>query len=119
MFGHLFVDGILVSIFSHNVVQNALRNLVSLSEMMFLGIPKSTLTYSKKFFVASRPLMVFLQDKRMHIFRNLSTTTNRQSCPFLVVGKPPTKSMESFSQGRVGIGKGWYRPCFLLLGLLV
>jgi hypothetical protein len=29
------------------------------------------------------------------------------------------KSMEILSQGRVGTFKGWYRPCFLLMGLLV
>jgi hypothetical protein len=27
--------------------------------------------------------------------------------------------MEMISQDRVGAGKGWYRPCFLLLVLLV
>jgi hypothetical protein len=27
--------------------------------------------------------------------------------------------MEMLSQGQVGTGKGWYKPCFLLLGLLV
>jgi hypothetical protein len=32
----------LVSILSHNVVQNSLRNMVSLSEMTLLGIPKCT-----------------------------------------------------------------------------
>lgn len=31
----------------------------------------------------------------------------------------PTKSMEIISQGRVRIGKRWYKPCFMLLGLLV
>ena len=27
--------------------------------------------------------------------------------------------MEMLSQGCIGTSKGWYRPCFLLLGLLV
>jgi len=63
--------------------------------------------------------MIFLQGMRMHILMNLSTPTNKLSCPFRVVAKPPTKSMEMLSQGLMGTGKGWYRPCFLLLGLLV
>jgi hypothetical protein len=67
----------LVSIFSQSVVQKALRNMVSLSKMMLLGIPKCTQTYSKNMFVSSCPLMVFLQGIRMHILLNLSTTTNR------------------------------------------
>jgi hypothetical protein len=62
------------SIFSQRVVQKALRNLVSLSKMMLLGIPKCTKTYSKNMFVASCPLMV-LQGIRMHILMNLSTTS--------------------------------------------
>ena len=65
-----------VSIFSYNVVQNALRNLVSLSEMMFLGIQKCTQTYPKNKFVASCPLIVFLQGIRTHILLNLWTTMN-------------------------------------------
>jgi hypothetical protein len=109
----------LVSIFSHIVVQNALRNLVSPSKMMLLGIPKCTQTCSMTIFVASCPLMVFLQGMRIHILFNLPTTTNRYSCPFLVVSKPSTKSMEMISQGQVGIGNGWYIPLFILLGLSV
>ena len=109
----------LVSIFSHNVVQNVRRNMVSLFEMMILCISNCIQTYSKKMCVASYSLMVFLQGMRMHIFQNLSTTTNKQSCPFLVFGKIPIKSMEMLSQGQVGIGNGWYRPCFLLLILIV
>jgi hypothetical protein len=66
----------LVSI-SQSVVQKALRNLVSLSEMMLLGIPKCTQTCSKNMFVDSCPLMVFLQGIKMHILLNLSTTTNK------------------------------------------
>ena len=88
-------------------------------EMMLLGIPKCTQTYSKNMFVASCPLMVFLQGIRMHTLLNLSTTTNKYSCLFLVVGRPPTKSMEMLSHGLVGIGNEWYKPCFLLSGFLV
>ena len=61
----------LVSIFSHNVVQNSLRNIVSIYEMMLLGIPKCTHTYSKNKFVSSYSLIVFLQGMRMHIFVGL------------------------------------------------
>jgi len=66
-----------VSMFSHNLVQNLLRNLMSLSEMMLLGIPKCTQTCAKNTFTTSCLLMVFLQGIRIHILLNLSTTTNR------------------------------------------
>jgi hypothetical protein len=89
----------LVSIFSPNIVQNVQRNLVSLSKMMLLGVPKCTQTCSKNMFSTFFPLMVFLQGIIMHILLNLSTTINKQSCPFLFVGKPPIKSMEIISQG--------------------
>jgi hypothetical protein len=91
----------------------------SLSEMMLLGIPKYTQTCLNNKFVASHPFMVFLQGMRMHIFLNLPTTKNKYSFPFHIIGKPPTKSMEMISQGRVGRGIEWYRPFFLLLGLSV
>lgn len=67
---------ICVNIFSHNVVQNVLRNHVFIFEMILLGILKCTQTYPKKKIVASCPLMVFLQGMIMHILLNLSTTTN-------------------------------------------
>jgi len=67
----------LVSMFSQSVVQKALRNLVSMFEMMLLSIPKCIQTCSKNMFVASCPLLVFLQGIRMHILLNLSTITNK------------------------------------------
>ncbi|MCY6524768.1 hypothetical protein, partial [Actinobacillus pleuropneumoniae] len=56
------------SIFSQNVFQNALRNMVSMSEIMLLSIPKCMQTYPKKTFVASCPLMVILQGITTRIF---------------------------------------------------
>jgi hypothetical protein len=79
-------------------------------EMILLCIPKCTRTYLKNKFVSSCPLMIFLEGMRMHILLNLSTTTNKFSCPFRMVGKPHTKSMDMLSQGIVGTGKGWYTP---------
>jgi hypothetical protein len=38
---------------------------------------------------------------------------------FLDIGRPPSKSMEMFSQGREGTESGLYKPNFLLLGSLV
>jgi hypothetical protein len=37
----------------------------------------------------------------------------------LVIGKPPTKSMETLSHGWDGTGSGEYSPNFLLVGLQV
>ena len=82
----------LVSIFSQSVVQNVLRNVVSPSKMMDLDMPKCTQTYYKNMFLSSCPVMVLLQGIQMHILLNMSTTKSNLSCPFLVVGWPPTKS---------------------------
>jgi hypothetical protein len=98
---------------------NAIRNMVYLSKMMLHGILECTQTFLKNIIAAYCPLMVFLQGTRMHILLNMSSITNRCSCPLLVLGKPLMKSMNMLSHGLVAIGKGWNRPCFLLLGLLV
>jgi dolichol kinase len=82
--------------FSHNVVQNAPRNLVSLFDMILLNIPNCTHTYSKNLLVSSCLLTIFLQGMRMHNFLNLSTTTNRYSSPFLIVGNPPKNIWKCF-----------------------
>ena len=100
----------LVSIFSKSVVQKKLKILVSLFD-----IPKCTQTISNKKPVASCILMVFVQAIGMHILLNLSTFTNKYSCPFMVFGIH-TKSMEIFSHGLLSMGKGWYTHCFLLIG---
>jgi len=107
-----------VSIISHNVVQNALKMLCPYLKWCSLVYQSAPIPYPKNKFVASFPLMAFLKGIITRPL-NLPTITNMKSCPFLVVGKPPTKCMEMFSQGCVGIGKGWYRPCFLLLGFLI
>lgn len=108
-----------VPIISQSVVQKTLRNLVSLFEIMILGVPKCTQTFSNKMFVVSYSIMAFLQCTRLHIFLKLSTTTNRSSYPFNFVGNPTTKSIQMLSHHLEGIGKGCYNPYFQLLGLLV
>lgn len=86
--------------------KNVLRNYVSIYEIVLLGIQKCTQNHPMNKFTTFFLLMVFLQGINIHILLNLSTTMNRQSYPFLVVGKPPTKSMEIISHGRVDIMKG-------------
>jgi hypothetical protein len=78
----------LVSNSDQRLDQNVLRNLLSRSEMMVCGIPKWTHTHSKKSLAVSVTVMFFLQAVRMAIFENRSTTTNTQSFPCLVDGRP-------------------------------
>jgi hypothetical protein len=70
-------------------------------------------------FATSSPLILFLQGTKMKISLNLSTTTNRYPCPFLVHGKPPRKCMEMLSHGLLGTCRGWYKPYFKLLRILL
>jgi hypothetical protein len=81
----------LVSLVSNNdeiLDQNMLRNLMYRSEMMVYGIPKWTHTFSKKILAVSVVVILFLQVVRMAILENRSTTTNTQSLPCLVDGRP-------------------------------
>jgi len=66
--------------------QNALRNLLSQSNIMECGIQKCTHTYSNKILTVASIVILFLQDARMAILENLSTTTKTQSFPCLVEG---------------------------------
>ena len=95
----------LIFFFFQSVVQNVLRNIVSLYDIMLLSIPKCTQNCLENMCIAPYPLMVFLQRIIIHILLNLSITTNKQLFTFLVVINPPTKPMEMLSQGQVGIGK--------------
>ena len=79
----------LVSSIDHRIDQNVLRNLLSRFEIIDCGIPKCTHTRSKKsLVVASAAMIFFLKAAIMAIFENLSTTTNTQSLPCLVEGRP-------------------------------
>jgi hypothetical protein len=78
----------LVSNSDQRLDQNVLKNLLSWLEMMVCGIPKWPHTRSKKILAVSSTVIVFLQVVRMAIFKNRSTTTNTQSFPFLVDGRP-------------------------------
>ena len=41
----------------------------------------------------------------------------KQSFPHLVDGSPNMYSIEMDSHGLLGVGRGVYRPCFLVVGL--
>lgn len=51
--------------------------LQCLYEMMLLGIPKCTQTFSNKMIASYDILMLFLKHMRMHILLNICTKTNR------------------------------------------
>jgi hypothetical protein len=77
---------ILVSKNDQRLDQNVLRNLLSWSEMMVCGIPKWTHTHSKKRLAIYVAVIFFLQAVRWP--KNRSMTTNTQSFPCLVDGRP-------------------------------
>ena len=59
--------------------------------------PKVQLELIKEHFYWIFSLDGILQGMRMHILLNLPTTTNKQSCPLFVLGKPLIKSIDLFS----------------------
>jgi hypothetical protein len=54
---------------------------------------------------------------RRDILKNLSTTTKIESLPLFDLGKPKNKSIEIFTQGFLGRGKGIYKSCGKTLDL--
>jgi hypothetical protein len=58
-------------------------------------------------FVASS---VLWQAMKCVVLENLSTTTNIEYFPFLDLGRPKIKSIETSTQGSIGTGKGVYNP---------
>jgi hypothetical protein len=58
-------------------------------------------------FVASS---VLWQAMKCVILENISTTTNIESLPFLNLGRPKIKSIETLTQGSLGTGQGVYNP---------
>ena len=46
----------------------------------------------------------------MAVLESISMTMKTKSFPFLVEGSPDISSMEMDSQGRIGVGRGVYRP---------
>jgi len=75
------------------------------------GIPRNLITslnYKSAILVA---LLVLLQGVKWDIFENRTTTTNMESLPYLVVGKPRITSMPTSTRGWVGTGNGMYNPC--------
>lgn len=67
----------LVSIFSHKVIENLPRNLLSLSKIIELGSPKYTHTSEKNNFAIIYLVIVFLHGIKRHILLNLSKITNK------------------------------------------
>jgi len=104
----------LVPNFPHKVLQNGLRNLESLSLTMLLGNPWSFTTSLKKKFATWLASWNFLQGIKWAILENLSTTTNMESLPLLVLGSPKTKSIDKSIHGESGIGKGVSKPWGIL-----
>jgi hypothetical protein len=63
--------------------------------------------------------MLFFQATRITILEKWSTTTKTQSFPHLVDGRLNMYSIEMDSHGLSGVGRGVYRPCFLVVGLAI
>jgi hypothetical protein len=64
-------------------------------------------------------VMFFLQAARIAILEKRSTTTKTQSLPLLVDERPDMDSIEMDSHDLLGVGRGVYRPCFLVVGLAI
>ena len=112
----------LVSLVSNSVRrldQNVLTNLLYQYDIMVNRIPKCTHTHSKKILVMLFTMILFLQATNIAILENLSTTINTQSLPCLIEGRPDIQSMEMDSHCWLGIGRGVYRLCFLMVGLVM
>lgn len=83
-----------VSSLTHNSFQKLNRNLVSLSEVIYLETPCSLTTSLKNRFATWLASCVFLRAMKWIILENISTTTNMASNPLCVLGSPVMKSME-------------------------
>jgi len=77
----------LVPNFFHKVTQKQLRNLVSWSETMDLGIPCNLMTSLKYKSAISIASLVLLQGIKRDIFEKWSTTTKMESLFLRVCGK--------------------------------
>jgi hypothetical protein len=84
---------------------------------MVCGIPKCTQNCSKKSLGVVFVVMLFLQVARITILEKRSTTTKTQSFPLLVDIRPDMYPIEMDSHGLSGVGKGVYRPFFLVVSL--
>ena len=107
----------LVSNSDQRLDQKVLRNRLSQSEIMVCGVPKCTHTHSKKILAVASIVMFYLQAARIAILEKRSTTTKTQSFPLLVYERPNMYSIEMYSHGLSGVGRGVYRPYFLVVGL--
>jgi hypothetical protein len=86
---------------------------------MVCGIPKCTQTRSNNILVVASIVMLFLQATRITILEKRSTTTKTQSFPLLVDERLDMYSIDMDSHGLSGVGRGVYRPCFVVVGLAI
>jgi hypothetical protein len=84
---------------------------------MVCGSPKCIQAHSKKSLAVASTMMLFLQATRITILEKWSTTTKTKSFPHLVDGRPDMWSIEMDSHGLLGVGRGVYKPYFLMVGL--
>jgi len=101
-----------VSNFRHNIVHKVVKNLLSRSNPMELGIPCSLTTSWKNSFATCGASEVFQQEIKCAIFENMSTTTNTEPTLIYVRGSPNTNSIPKSSHLAFGVGKGWYKLVF-------
>src|SRR3954447_16109041 len=96
----------LVPMVRNRLCQNLLVNLASRSEMIEVGRPWSQKMWSKNIFAVSGAVAVVHVGTRWTILEKVSTKTTMASKPDLVRGSCVMKSMETYSQGCAGIGRG-------------
>jgi hypothetical protein len=86
---------------------------------MVCGIPKFSQTHSKKSLAVASTVMLFFQATKIAILEKRSTTTETQSFPRFMDGRPDMWSTEMDSHGLSGVGRGVYKPYFLVVGLAI
>ena len=96
----------LIPSFAINIFQRYLVNLTSRSDTMVCGRPCSRTISLKNKVAMCEASFVLEHGIKCAILEKRSTTTNMESCPFLDLGSPSTKSMLISDHGAIGIGKG-------------
>jgi hypothetical protein len=86
---------------------------------MVCGIPKCTKTHSNKILAVASTVILFLQATRIAILEKKSTSTKTHSFPHLVDARPDMYYIKMDSHGLSVVGRGVYRPCFLVVDLII
>ena len=84
--------------------------MASSYDTIVLGIPWSFTISLKNKLAMLEASSTLWHGMKCAILENLSTTTKIKSLPLLDLGNPKTKSIETSSQGTLGIGRGVYKP---------